>query len=124
VDHLHRTQPPKSGRAYQKTQEMYADIVYSLDSAILEANTCLVMFSQLSIATEREFRASNKVTSLAFKEAGEIQNVASSAIIFGKHKDKALMTVMLLKKDRIRGRELRLEFAYDPATYSFAPVKS
>lgn len=120
IDHLHRVQPPKEAKAYNKTQELYADIVYSLDSAIMENNTCLVMFSQLSTATEREFRTTNKITSLAFKEAGEISNVASSAFVFGKHQSKALTAVFLLEKDRIKGRKMHIEFSFDPDSFTYS----
>jgi hypothetical protein len=80
----------------------------------------LFLVGQVSIETEREWSQTGTVSAVHFKYSGDITSHVDFAFFLAWHRKVKRRSVLILHKDRLEGKQMRIELDFDPESCTFA----
>lgn len=125
IDHLHEMTGVKEDGDFSRSERIDVAIHDAVDilhkMAVREETSC-ILCAQLSVESTREVKARGDVATLTAKNSGDVLNLSDYAYLLYRNPKLPNRSVLILKKDRIQGAEMRLDLDIFPETYSIAEV--
>jgi replicative DNA helicase len=104
IDHLHRMQglnkQGDSAASKGNLNIFYKDLTEMLHTLARRYHVSILAFAQMGNDKVGEFRSSNDVESLTFKEGGDMSNIVDNTFVFGKSNERELASIGWVKKVR------------------------